>query len=68
LYLSQVGTTLRPIAHAEDTRAAGGCFNRHFDRRSIDLVERGVAWQPDARALPAFRETPCEIEDRFTSL
>jgi len=34
----------------------------------IDLMERGLAWQPEVRVLPAFAEARREVEERFTSL
>src|SRR3989344_2529794 len=37
-------------------------------RQEIDLVSRGLAWQPDIKSLPQFRDTVFEIEQIFRTL
>ena len=34
----------------------------------LDLMERGLAWEPDVKALPASAETRREVEQRFGEL
>jgi len=34
----------------------------------LDLMERGVAWEPNVRTLPAFAQTRREVEQRFAEL
>ena len=36
--------------------------------KELDLIERGLAWSPDVKNLPAFKETATEIENLFFSL
>lgn len=37
-------------------------------RQEIDLVSQGLAWQPNIKALPQFRDTVFEIEQLFRDL
>ena len=37
-------------------------------RQEIDLINRGLAWQPNIKALPQFRDTVLEIEQLFREL
>jgi ABC-type nitrate/sulfonate/bicarbonate transport system ATPase subunit len=36
--------------------------------KRIDLIARGLAWQPDVRKLPEFKQTSEEINDLFMTL
>ena len=36
--------------------------------KTMDLMERGIAWSPDVRAAAAYAETRRELEARFLEL
>ena len=60
-----VADTLWLLGRARDERGVSqGARIVH----TIDLMERGLAWQPDAAQSPVFDATKREVEARFASL
>lgn len=51
-----------------DRDAAGAVIPSARIMQEIDLVTRGLTWQPDVMHLPAFIETEKEILARFREL
>jgi polar amino acid transport system ATP-binding protein/sulfate transport system ATP-binding protein len=49
-------------------RGEGGASRGARIAHVFDLKERGLAWEPNVKALPAFAETRREVEQRFTEL
>ncbi len=37
-------------------------------QRTVNLLERGLAWRPEVEKLPAYTETVREVEDLFRGL
>lgn len=56
------------ILLGRDRTASGEVASGAKVQRVIDLKERQIAWRPNRRELPAFRETVKEILDLFPSL
>jgi NitT/TauT family transport system ATP-binding protein len=50
------------------TRGENGARGGARIAHEFDLKERGLAWEPNVRALPAFAETRREVEQRFAQL
>lgn len=48
----------------EDGSVIPGAYIKH----SINLIDRGLAWQPDVAKIPAFRSTVMELRDLFANL
>ena len=71
-----VSQTISPVVVVADmvwllgrARAAdGSIIPGAFIKKEINLIDRGLAWQPDVKRLPEFVETVREIEAEFDFL
>jgi hypothetical protein len=48
--------------------AAGAIVPGAMIVKEIDLIDRGLCWNPDVRKLSAYAETVVEIQDWFDRL
>lgn len=71
-----VSQTIAPIVAVADTiwllgrdrDAQGNIIPGAYIKKEFNLIERGLAWQPDVKKLPGFSPMVREIEDEFNNL